>query len=174
MANEQPLVNRIAQSGLITLKLEEFVPTIPIATLDIKDYLFMELMLKEKDFRQAMKAHDWAQYQDQVLLINCSSDAIIPMWASMLIATYAQPFARELYYGTEADYLGYKVGQAIDQIDPQQYAEERVIIKGCADHPIPPVAYLKITEKLRPVAKSIMFGEPCSTVPIYKKPRQAK
>lgn len=171
MTDDQPLVNRIAQSGLITLKLEDFVPTAPVAYLDIKDYLYMELMLKEKDFRQAMKAHDWSQYQDKVLLVHCSTDAIIPMWASMLIATYAQPFTTELFYGTFEDYLSYKVFQSIDQLNSSDYEGEKVIIKGCADHPIPPLAYLKITEKLRPVAQSIMFGEPCSTVPIYKKPK---
>lgn len=171
MTNEKPLVNRVAQSSLITLKLEEYVPDTPIVYFDIKDYLFKELMLKEKDFRQAMKAHDWSQYQGKVLLVHCSSKAIVPMWASMLIASYATPYTEELYYGSPSDYIGHKILQKIEQIDPSVYEDALLIIKGCADHPIPPNVYLKITEKLRPVVKSLMFGEPCSTVPIYKKPR---
>jgi hypothetical protein len=173
MATEKTLVNRIAQSGLITFKLENYVPQVSIAHFDIKAYLFKELILKEQDFRDALKAHDWTQYQDQVLLVYCSSDAIIPMWASMLIATHAQPYTQELYYGTESDYYGHVVLQAIEKLDLKPFVDGRVIVKGCADYPIPPVAYLKITEKLRPVAKSIMFGEPCSTVPLYKKPKQS-
>lgn len=172
MATEKPLVNRIAQSGLITFKLEDYVPQVSFAHFDIKDYLFKALLLREKDFRAALKEHDWAQYQDQVLLVYCSSDAIIPMWASMLIATYAQPYTKALYYGSEEDYYGHVVLQAIENLDSAPFVGGRVIVKGCADYPIPPVAYLKITEKLRPVAKSIMFGEPCSTVPLYKKPRK--
>lgn len=172
MSNESPLINRVAQSSLITLKLEDYLPDTPIAFFDLKDYLFKELMLKEKDFRQALKAHDWSQYQDKVLLVHCSSKAIIPMWASMLIAAHAQPFAKELYYGSEADYLGHKITAQIEQIDPATYQDALLIVKGCADHPIPPLVYLKITEKLRPVVKSLMFGEPCSTVPIFKRPRK--
>lgn len=172
MSTEKPLVNRVAQSQLITLKLEEYVPKTPMANLDIKDYLFKELMLKEKDFRTAMKEHDWSQYQDKVLLVHCSSKAIIPMWASMLIAAHATPFTKDLYFGSASDYIGYKVVQKIDQINPETYRDAMMIIKGCADYPIPPNAYLKITEKLQPVVKSLMFGEPCSTVPIYKKPRK--
>lgn len=172
MSQEQPLVNRVAQSSLVTLKLEEYVPNTPIASFDIKDYLFKELMLKEKDFRQSMKSHDWSQYQNKVLLVHCSSKAIVPMWASMLIAAYATSYTKEVYYGTKSDYIGHKILQEIEKIDTSAYEDGLVIIKGCADHPIPPNVYLKITEKLRPVVKSLMFGEPCSTVPIYKKPRK--
>ena len=169
MATDKPLVNKVAQSGLITFKLEEHLPAVEFAQFDIKDYLFMELILKEADFRAALKEHDWSQYENKVLLIICSADAIIPMWANMLITSYATPFAKDLFYGSEEAYLEQYLYRIIDQLPIEQFEEARVVVKGCADKPIPPGAYLKITQKLRPVAKSIMFGEPCSTVPIFKK-----
>ena len=172
MATDKPLVNRIAQSGLITYKIEEFVPNVDFAFFDIKDYLFKGLILKEADFRTALKEHDWSAYEGKVLLVHCSTDAIIPMWASMLITSYATPVAKDVFFGKEADYYNYVLNQHIDQINPEEYQDARLVIKGCADKPIPPNIYLRLTHKLRPVAKSIMFGEPCSTVPIYKKPRK--
>ena len=169
---QQPLVNRVANSGLITLKLEEFFPSQPTVNFDLKDYLFMELMLKEKDFRQALKEHDWTQYQDKVLLVYCSTDAIIPMWAYMLVAAYAAPYATDVFQGQGEDYYRTHFLRALDQLDTEQYRDKRMVIKGCSDHPVPPAAYLEITRRLQPIAKSIMFGEPCSTVPVYKQPRK--
>ncbi len=163
------LVNRVAQSSLITFKLEDYIPKVEFAHFDIKDYLFKELLLKEADFRAAMKAHDWSQYEGKVLLVYCSSDAIIPMWASMLIATYASSIVKDIFYGKEADYYEYELLKAIEELPLDTYQDGRLIIKGCADYPITPGAYLKITQKFMPVAKSIMFGEPCSTVPLYKR-----
>ncbi len=165
----KPLVNRVAQSGLITLKLEEFFPAEEICTFDLKDYLFKELILREKDFRAALKTHDWEQYSEKNLAVFCSTDAIIPMWAYMLVTVHAEPFATRVFQGTPARFIEFSFFEKISKIDFSKYQDQRVIVKGCADQPIPPFAYAELTNKLRPVAKSIMFGEPCSTVPIYKR-----
>ena len=164
------MVNKVAASGLITLKLEEYWPTQALVAFDLKDYLFMELILKEKDFREAVAAHDFSQYQDQILLVFCSAYAIIPAWAYMLVAAAAAPYVADIYQGTEADYLRDHYRRVVAGLDPARFTGERVVIKGCGDRDVPPAAYLEITAKLRPVARSIMFGEPCSTVPVYKQP----
>lgn len=169
---EQPLVNRVASSGLITLKLEEFFPPYELAHFDLKDFLFMELILKEKDFREALKEHDWSQYDGKVLLVYCSTDAIIPLWAYMLVAAYAAPTAADVFQGNKADYYRTYFLRQLDQLDTEQYRDQRLVIKGCSDHPVPAAAYLEITRRLQPLAKSIMYGEPCSTVPVYKQPRK--
>lgn len=169
---EQPLINRVANSGLITLKLEEFFPQEEVMHFDLKDYLFMEMILKEKDFRTAVKEHNWEQYQGKILLVYCSTDAIIPVWAYMLVAAAATPFALDVFQGTEDDYYRSYFLRRLDDLDIDQYQDQRLVIKGCSDHPVPPAAYLEITRKLQPIAKSIMYGEPCSTVPVYKQPRK--
>ncbi|MGH1436142.1 MAG: DUF2480 family protein [Lewinella sp.] len=169
---DQPLVNRVANSGLITLKLEEFFPTQELAIFDLKDYLFMEMILKEKDFRQALKEHNWEQYQGKILLVYCSADAIIPVWAYMLVATYAAPYAHDIFQGPADDFYRSYFLRQLDQLDTEQYRDQRLVIKGCSDHPVPPAAYLEITRRLQPLVKSIMYGEPCSTVPVYKQPRK--
>lgn len=169
--DDKPLINRVAESGLITINLEKFFPEEPVAAFDLKDYLFMELILKEKEFREALKAHDWAQYQGVNLLVYCSSDAIIPVWAFMLVAAYAEPYAKMVFQGTQEEFYKTAFSRALDQIDASVYQEQRVVIKGCSDKPVPPSAYVELTRKLRPYAQSIMFGEPCSTVPIFKRPR---
>jgi hypothetical protein len=166
---EQPLVNRVAQSSLITLNLEDYFPKHQVVNFDLKDYLFMELMLKEKDFRIALKEHDWDQYEGKVVLISCSSEAIIPLWAYMLVASYASPIAADVYHGSLVEYYKYAMNRALESFDGSQYQDKLVIIKGCGEHPVPPSAYLDITRKLRPYAKSLMFGEACSTVPVFKK-----
>lgn len=170
-AVEQTLVNRVAASGLVTLKLEEFFPKEEMASFDLKDYLFMGLILKEKDFREALANHDWAQYEGKNLAVFCSADAIIPVWAYMLVTVYAVPFATDIFQGTPEEFYKHIFQKALDDVDASQYADQRIVIKGCSDHPVPPSAYVELTRKLQPFAKSIMFGEPCSTVPIYKKPR---
>ena len=167
------LVNRVASSKLITLKLEDHYPTAAFAHFDLKDYLFMELILKEKDFRAAIKEHDFTQYDGQILLVYCSADAIIPNWAYMLVAAAAAPYVSDVYQGTEKDYLRDHFRRVIDGFDPEVYRDKRIVVKGCGEREVPASAYLDITAKLRPVAKSVMFGEPCSTVPVYKAPRQA-
>lgn len=171
MNTEKPLVNRVANSGLMTINLEEFYPKGEIIEFDLKDYLFMELILKEKDFRAALKEHDWTAYKGKNLLVFCSADAIIPMWAHMLVAAHAEPFALSIVQGSKEEFIKLKYLETLSQIDFDQYEGKRIVIKGCSDKPVPAFAYSLLTQKLRPKAKSIMFGEPCSTVPVYKKPR---
>lgn len=166
------LVNKIAESGLITLRPEEWVPKSKPAVIDIKDFLFMELILKEKDFREMMKTHPWAQYKDQSLCVFCSTDAIIPSWAYMLIATNAIPFTQNIFFGSPAQWQSRQLLDYIDHLDVSPYDDQRVIIKGCSeDVIIGPEIYMALTNKLVPVVKSLMFGEPCSTVPVFKRPK---
>jgi len=172
MIPEKPLVNRVANSGLVTINLEDFFPKGEIATFDLKDYLFMELILKEKDFRESLKSHDWTQYEGKHLLLFCSTDAIIPMWAYMLVVSYANKIATSVTQGNQKEFIKLAYQNALSQIDFSQYEDKRIVIKGCSDHPVPAFAYAQLTDKLMPFAKSIMFGEPCSTVPVYKKPRK--
>lgn len=167
------LVNRVAQSGLITLDLETFYPSEPIVSFDLKQYLFMEMILKEKDFREALEAHDWSQYTGQILAVYCSADAIIPMWAYMLVATHAAPFAADIVQATPELVPEIIFSKKLAVLDIDQYEGKRMVIKGCSDKPVPPSAYLDITKRLRPIVKSIMFGEPCSTVPVFKSPKVA-
>jgi hypothetical protein len=166
---EAPIVNKVAESGLITLNLEAFLPAGPVKIFDIKDFLFMGLILKEKDFRTALQSLDWSVYKESHVAVTCSADAIIPSWAYMLIATYLQPVAASVYLGTAAEMEKFLVLKEIEALDAAAYTDKRLVIKGCADVPVPDAAYLAITQKLLPVAKSILYGEPCSTVPVYKK-----
>jgi hypothetical protein len=162
-------VNKVANSGIITLDLENYLPTGETVTFDLKDHLFMGLILKEKDFREALKNLDWSAYEQKNVAVTCSVDAIIPVWAYMLVATYLQPVAREVYVGTAAEMHKHLFLKRIAAIHPDDYMDQRVVIKGCGEVPIDNYAYAEITRLLKPVAKSIMYGEPCSTVPIYKK-----
>jgi hypothetical protein len=163
------IVNKVAESGLITLDLEKFLPAEPVVLFDLKDYLFMGLILKEKDFRAAMLQHDWSQYGGKSVAVSCTADAVIPVWAYMLVASYLQPFATEVVYGTTEELKNQVLMRNLQQLDVSAYADKRIVVKGCGEVPIPDRAYLEVTRKLRPVAKSIMYGEPCSTVPIFKK-----
>ncbi|MEL7376595.1 MAG: DUF2480 family protein [Bacteroidota bacterium] len=163
------LVNRVAKSKLLTIKLEDFWPKAERSHFDLKDYLFMELILKEKDFRAALREHDWEQYRDKTLLVYCSADAIIPTWAFMLVAAAATGIASEVYMGTEEEYIRKHFSEVAANLDLEVYRDQRVVVKGCSDKPVPDSAYLDVTARLQPVTKSIMFGEPCSIVPVYKK-----
>jgi len=175
MDQDKPLINRIANSGLITINLEEYFPQREMVAFDIKDHLFMEMILKEKDFRAALKEHPWEElYKDKILLIYCSADAIIPLWAYMLITAYAQPYADSIFQGKEEDFLISHYDKVLEEFDAASHEGKRIVIKGCSDKPVPPSAYMKITSLLRPFAQSVMFGEPCSTVPIFKRPRNLK
>ena len=169
MSKDGPIINRVAQSGIITLNLEDFTTEGERVLFDIKEYLFMELILKEKDFRKAMKEHNWEQYTGKLVAITCSADAIVPVWAYMLIMTYLNPYVKQAAFGEETTLESLLFSQKIAQIDPSQFQDKRVVIKGCGDKAIPPYAYVAITQLLQPVVKSLMYGEPCSTVPIYKK-----
>ena len=164
-----PIINKVAESGLLSLDLTQLIDNTPIVLFDIKQYLFMELILKEKDFRAALLAEDLTIYQDKIVGIYCSVDVIIPMWANMLIASALQPFAKAIYFGDENKVREQLLLEAINSLNKEDYIDQRVVVKGCGETPIGESAYVAITNKLRPVVKSIMYGEPCSTVPVYKK-----
>jgi hypothetical protein len=161
--------NKVAESGIITIDLSAFLNNKEIVLFDIKPFLFMELILKEKDFRAALLTTDWSVYQNKVVGIYCTADAIIPMWANMLIVSALQPMAMAVYFGDESKVREQLLLDEINKLAIQDYEEQRVVIKGCGETPIGESAYVAITQKLRPVVKSIMYGEPCSTVPVYKK-----
>jgi len=166
---QDAIVNKVAESGLITLDLENYYPKEEIAVFDLKDHLFMGLILKEKDFRAALQNIDWSQYQNKNVALTCSADAIIPMWAYMLVASYLRPFANETLFGNKETAIATLVLKNLSKISGEEFTDKRIVVKGCGDVQIPESAYVEITNKLRPFAKSIMYGEPCSTVPIYKK-----
>ena len=167
MAEE--IINRVANSKLITLDLEDYYPKGQRVVLDIKDWLFQELVLKEKDFREYIKNHDWSQYQNQYVAITCSADAIIPDWAFMLLVVNLEPFVEKCHIGTLEDLETAIYQDIIQAIDGTFYQDKPVIIKGCSNMPVPINAYVMITNKLKPYAKSIMYGEACSFVPLYKR-----
>ena len=168
---EDIIINKVSQSALLTLNLEDFYPQGEIVIFDLKNYLFMELILKEKEFREALKNLDWSVYQNKNVGITCTADAIIPLWAYMLTTTYLQPFAKEIIFGNEETVFNVMFLKNLWKIDAKEYEGKRVVVKGCGDKKIPESAYVEITKMLRPVAKSIMYGEPCSTVPIFKAPK---
>ncbi|HNY56222.1 MAG TPA: DUF2480 family protein [Chitinophagales bacterium] len=163
------LVNKVAQSGLITLDLEDFFPKEAIIAFDIKEFLFRGLILKELEFRAALKAHDWSVYQDKIVAVFCSTDAILPQWAFMLVGTYISAQTTEIYFGTTEEVEQKLFLSNLKSIDATKYIDEKIIIKGCGTKTVTGEAYLEITKKLQPVVKSLMFGEACSTVPIYKR-----
>jgi hypothetical protein len=167
MANE--IVNRVATSQLITIDLEDFYPKGERVVLDIKNWLYHELILKETDFREHLKNHDWSQYQNKYVALTCSADAIIPSWAFMLISTYISPFSKKVVVGNLSTLETSIFQDIIHAIPVDEYLEKPIIIKGCSNKPIPETAYLQLIEKLQPIVKSIMFGEACSTVPLFKK-----
>lgn len=164
----EPIVNKVAESGLITLDPVQFLPDPEsIKTFDLKNYLFRELILKEKDFRAALKETDWSVYDQKHVAVFCSVDAIIPAWAYMLIASYL-PKAATIFFGSEQQLLDTIIAENIKQFEIKPYKDQRIVIKGCGDIFVPHCAYMYITQKLQPIVKSIMYGEPCSTVPILK------
>jgi hypothetical protein len=165
----EALVNKVAESGLISLDLAQYIPNNEIVVFDIKPYLFMELILKEKDFRASLSAIDWTQFENKIVGIFCSTDAIIPMWANMLIVANLSPYVKAVYFGDENKTRELVLLEEIQKIDVASFTDQRVVVKGCGDTPIGESAFIAITQKLRPVVKSIMYGEPCSTVPVYKK-----
>ena len=166
---QETIVNKIAESGLVTLDLEEYYPKEEIVVFDLKAHLFMGLILKEKDFRAALQNIDWSQYQSKNVALTCSADAIIPMWAYMLVASYLRPFANEIIFGNKETVISTLILKNLSKINGEEFTDKRIVVKGCGDVQIPESAYIEIINKLRPYAKSIMYGEPCSTVPIYKK-----
>jgi len=169
MSGEQPLVNRVKKSPLVTLNLETYYPDFPIVEFDLKDFLFKGLLLREKEFRTAIQEIDWSMYEGQVLCVTCSTDAIIPVWAYMLVASEAAPFVIESFHGKKEQYLQFYFKEQIKAEDWTKYKNGLIVIKGCSEKEVPHSAYLDLTAALQPHARSIMFGEACSTVPVFKK-----
>ncbi len=169
MEIQENIINKVAQSGLVTLDPAEFYQQGERVVYDIKDNLFHGLILKEKDFREFVKTHDWSQYQDKFVAVTCTADAIVPAWAYMLLANRMAPYAREVVFGDAEVLETVLFIKATANFDPEKYRDQRLVIKGCGDIDIPVSAYVELGKKLSPVVKSLMFGEPCSTVPIYKR-----
>ena len=163
------IVNRVSQSKLITFDLEDYYPEGKRVTLDIKDWLLEGFILREKEFRNHVAEHDWQQYQNTFVALNCSTDAIIPGWANMLIASKLQPYANRVVVGSLEQLESSIYQSAIESIDITPFQDKAVIIKGCSNKPVPANAYLWITSKMQTVAKSVMYGEACSSVPLFKK-----
>lgn len=166
---EGTIANKVAESGLVTLDLETFYPAEEIMGFDLKDHLFMGLILKEKDFRAALAATNWELYRDRVVAIYCSADAIIPHWAYMLVSSQLSGVASRVLAGSPDEVRKQMFLEKLQSIDSADFANKRVVIKGCGDLQIGEYAYVAISNKLTPVVKSLMYGEPCSTVPVYKK-----
>ncbi len=169
MAEE--IVNRIANSKLITFNLEDYYPEGERVLFDVKDWLLEGFVLRESEFREQAKNHDWSQYEGKFIALTCSSDAIIPAWAFMLLATYLQPYAKKVITGDLETLETVLYTEAILKMDVSDLQDKPVIVKGCAHKPVPKNAYLLLIEKLQPVVKSLMYGEACSSVPLYKKPK---
>ena len=166
------IVNKVKKSGLVQLDLADFKPTSPIELIDLKDNLWQGLALKEKDFRAFVKDHDWSQYKDKAIGVYCSADAIIPTWAYMLVISKLQQEDVPAFVGDKDVVEKELIKQNIDAINIDKYKDAKLIIKGCADIADPAYTMSELLKKLQPVASSIMYGEPCSTVPVYKKPKK--
>ncbi|MEN9962949.1 MAG: hypothetical protein RL582_44 [Bacteroidota bacterium] len=167
---EEIIKNKVAESGIITVNLEDFFPAEEVVLFDIKDYLFMGMILKEKDFRQAIKDLDLTLYQKKLVGVTCSVDAIVPVWAYMLIASALSSVSFDVVMGANEIEIRKKIQlRNIRKIETQHFTDKRVVIKGCGEEAVSEEAYLEITNVLKPVVKSLMYGEPCSTVPVFKK-----
>lgn len=166
---ETEIINRVAKSGLVSLDLEDYYHPGERVVYDLKDNLYMGLILKEKDFREFLKTHDWSQYAGKNVAVTCTEDAIVPTWAYMLLTLQLQPYANIIVFGNLQDLEEKLYFDAIAQINVDDYRDLRVVVKGCSKVPVPTAAYVEITRVLRPVVQTLMFGEPCSTVPLYKR-----
>lgn len=167
----EEIVNRVAKSPLITLDLQEYQVSGERVFLDLKDWLFQELILREKDFRSHIKEHDWAQYDAKHVAVSCTADAIIPTWAYMLVMTKLEGHAATVVQGTIPDLERYLYTMLFESLDLSEFADKKLVIKGCSDIPLPEYAFSEITKRLLPYVTSLMYGEPCSTVPIWKRSR---
>ncbi|MEZ5017748.1 MAG: DUF2480 family protein [Flavipsychrobacter sp.] len=164
------LINKVAESGIVTIDLTSYIPDEEnIAVFDLKPFLFREMILREKDYRQSLKEFDWTVYENKHVAVFCSVDAIIPIWAYMLATSYLEEVATSVFYGTAEALTANLIKNKVATIDVSEYEDKRVVLKGCGDKAIPETAYVEATQLLKPVVKSLMYGEPCSTVPIYKK-----
>jgi hypothetical protein len=163
------IINKVAQSGLVSINLEDFYVSGDRALLDIKPWLFEELILKEKDFRQYIKDHNWQQYAGKYVAVVCTADAIVPTWAYMLVATQLASVAKDVFFGGLNELEERLFQKQLSTLNPSSYKDQRVVIKGCADREVPVSVFMEITRMLQPYVKSIMYGEPCSTVPVFKR-----
>ena len=165
----EEIVNKIQQSGLTEINLEDFYIKGERVLIDIKDNLFQGLILKEKDFREYVKTHDWTKYKDKLVAITCTADAVIPTWAYMLIATVLQSYAKKFVFGDLKTLETVLFQESLSKMNPEEFRDKKIIIRGCSNLPVPESAYVELTRILVPFAKSIMYGEACSTVPLMKK-----
>jgi len=166
---QDEIVNKVAQSKLITFNLEDYYPKGNRMVLDIKDWLFEGFILREKEFRASVDAHDWSQYEGAYVAMHCTTDAIVPGWAYLLLSVKLSGIAKKAIQGSLVDLETSIYQSIIENIDVYEYQDKMIIIKGCSKKPVPPNAYLFLAERLKPVAKSIMYGEACSSVPLYKR-----
>lgn len=166
---EKEIVNRVAQSKLVTFDLEDYYPKGERKVLDIKDWLYEGFILREKEFRAHVDAHDWSIYQDAYVALQCSSDAIIPGWAFMLVASKLQPYAKKVVQGNLETLETALYQTILEKLDVTEFTDKPIIIKGCSKKPVPENAYLMAVAKIQEVAKSIMYGEACSSVPLFKR-----
>lgn len=168
MEVEEKIVNKVAESGIISFDLAKYYHSGERVVYDIKENLFQGLMLREKDFREFIKTHDWNQYAGKNMAITCTADAIVPTWAYMLLVSRLEPVVNMVIFGDLRELENALFRDALTKINIEEFRDQRVVVKGCGDIPVPVAAYVEITRLLRPIVKSIMYGEPCSTVPIYK------
>lgn len=166
---EEVFVNKVANSGIETINLEDYFPVGERVSIDVKELLFMELVLKEKDFREWIKTNDWTQYSEKFVAVYCSSDAIVPTWAYMLISSKLSGIAQKVVFGDLNTLESALWENALNTLEVENYTDKKVVIKGCGDLPVSAAAYTNITSKLLPVVQSLMYGEPCSTVPVFKR-----
>lgn len=164
----EEIINKVAGSGIVSIDLEEFYLEGERVIFDIKPHLFMEQILKEKEFRGFIKTNDWSSFKDKIVGIVCSVDAVVPTWAYMLITLALEPFSKRVFFGNLNEVENFLFAEKLANLNPEQYKNARVVIKGCGEKLIPTNAYVQLTTLLKPFAKSIMYGEPCSTVPLYK------
>lgn len=166
--SDKEIINKVAESGIITIDLKDYMPKGERVQFDIKNLLFQDLILREKDLRDFIKTTNWEDYRNKIVTLYCSNDAIVPTWAYMLLAIALEPYASRVVQCDPSQTETVLMTASISQIDVDPFKNARVVIKGCGEEPIPVSAYVQLTEKLKPIVKSIMYGEPCSTVPLYK------
>jgi len=169
MENSEEIRNKVAESTLITFNLEDLYQVGERKVFDLSNFLFEGLMLREKDYRQQLKDFDWTKYQDTFVNIQCTADAIVPQWAFMLAATYLQPVTKRVVMGTSETLETVLYQEVLADLELEQFRDERVIVKGCSKYPVPTSAYVEFVSKLRPITKAVMYGEACSTVPLFKR-----
>lgn len=165
----EEIVNKVANSVLVVFDLEDYYPNGIRTQIDISQWLYEGFLLKEKDFRESLKNHDWSQYENHYVAIHCATDAIIPTWATILVTTYVTPYAKKVVLGSIDDLNTALYQEILNQLDYSLYQDKPLILKGCSKKPVPETAYIMAVQQLQKVAKSIMYGEACSAVPLFKK-----